>query len=158
MTQNILKWFNEKILDKELDLDDFDEKLAIQKAVYIAQSMGMDFKYNFGWHVRGVYSSSLTVDMYKVHHSDLHCTPPENFVRVVDQLLSIKNAVGTVPKTLELVSSVIYAKSKRCMDEERTKQFIKSVKPWFSEEDIDKAIEATRQLHIPFQALCVYPE
>src|SRR5574337_7394 len=115
-----LKWFSEKILEKELNLDNFDEKLTIQKAVYLAQKMGMDFNYDFGWYVRGVYSSSLTVDLYELSGTNLPYSPSEEEEQIVSRLLSIKDTIGTISQTFELVSSVVYAKFERGMDEERT--------------------------------------
>lgn len=143
-----LKWFSRKILGKELDLNDFDEKLTIQKSVYLAKHLGMNFDYNFGWYVRGVYSSSLTVDVYEIHDIESSYPPSDKDIQIANQLLSIKDAVGTIAQTFELVSSVVYAKLERKMNKEEIIKFTKSVKPWFQDSEINKAIDLAQQLPV----------
>lgn len=46
------------------DLSTFDGRLALQKAVYLAQQMGVPFAYRFSWYLRGPYSSELTADAF----------------------------------------------------------------------------------------------
>ena len=47
-----------------LYLRSFNDRLIIQKAVYLIQKAGLDLGYNFRWYLRGPYSSALTRDAF----------------------------------------------------------------------------------------------
>ncbi|RKX92533.1 MAG: hypothetical protein DRP84_09865 [Spirochaetes bacterium] len=142
-----LKWFCNEILRRKLSLDDFDDKLIIQKAVYIAQKLGMDFNYNFGWHVRGVYSSALTVDIYEINDQDLEYSPSPKEREIAEKLLTIRNVFGHISRTFELISTVMYAREDRGMKDSEITEFVKIVKPWFSEKEIERAIQESYKLN-----------
>jgi len=42
----------------------FDERLALQKTIYLAQQVGVPLGYQFSWYLRGPYSKDLTSDAY----------------------------------------------------------------------------------------------
>lgn len=143
-----LIWLCNKILNKKLDTNNFDEKLAVQKAIYLSKQMGMNFRYNFGWHVRGVYSSALTVDMYTTKNDICGYTPSPEEETIVNQLLSIKdkNDFGNISRTLELISSVVYAQNTLRIRKEGIIKFIKTEKPWYDDVEIEKAISLIKSL------------
>jgi len=133
-----------------LNLDSFDEKLIIQKAVYLAQQMGMKSNYEFGWYVRGVYSSPLTVDMYKARNEQLNYVPESNEEGIIEKLLSIQNIFDNPVRTFELISTIVYAQRFKNMGGDEVKRFTKSVKPWFSEKEIENAVEQVKKLNKEF--------
>jgi hypothetical protein len=45
-------------------LSSFDDRLILQKAVYLAQAAGVELGYFFHWYLRGPYSPSLTRDAF----------------------------------------------------------------------------------------------
>jgi hypothetical protein len=45
-------------------MSSFDERLALQKSIYLAQQMGVPLGYQFSWYLRGPYSKDLTSDAY----------------------------------------------------------------------------------------------
>jgi len=47
-----------------VSMSSFDERLALQKAIYLAQQMGVNLGYQFSWYLRGPYSKDLTSDAY----------------------------------------------------------------------------------------------
>lgn len=51
-------------LEVPFDVRAWDNRLQIQKAVYLAQVAGVNLGYRFGWYVRGPYSSALADDYY----------------------------------------------------------------------------------------------
>lgn len=56
------------IVDK-LDLrlaDSFDDRLVLQKVVYLMQRKGFQIGYSYRWYLRGPYSSELTKDAFAV--------------------------------------------------------------------------------------------
>lgn len=53
-------------VDQPLELDSFEQRLMIQKKVYLAQLTGLDLAYRFGWYLRGPYSRELTHDAFQL--------------------------------------------------------------------------------------------
>lgn len=145
--KNRLIWFYRKILGMRLDLDDFDQKLIVQKIVYIAQKMGVKFDYEFGWWVRGVYSSPLTVDLYDINEQELNYTPTRFEEIFAEKLLNVAGAFKNKVRAFEIVSTVVYAQEHKGMkDEKKISEFIKSEKPWFTDEEIEVAFKKTEEL------------
>lgn len=58
------------------DLDEFDDRLRLQKFVFLASSYGFDHDYSYGMHLRGPYSPPLAQDYY----SDFTSVKPEEGV------------------------------------------------------------------------------
>ena len=143
-----LKWFTRQILGKDIDMDSFDEKLIVQKAVHISQHLGMPWGYEFGWYVRGMYSSQLTVDLYGLWNQDPQYEPTEKDRSILAKLKSSENILAGTPMhnrpkdAYELVSTVIRAKRERGMKtDEEIKNYINQVKPWYTEEHIERALK-----------------
>jgi len=49
---------------EEITLDSFSQRFNIQKKIYLAQLMGLDLGYRFGWYLRGPYCTDLTSDAF----------------------------------------------------------------------------------------------
>lgn len=47
----------------------FDERLAVQKSVYLAQALGIHLGHHFSWYLRGPYAPSLTRDVYTANEN-----------------------------------------------------------------------------------------
>jgi uncharacterized protein YwgA len=142
-----LKWFTRQILGKDIDMDSFDEKLMVQKAVHISQHLGIPWGYEFGWYVRGMYSSTLTVDLYGLWNQNPQYTPTKEDLSVLAKIKPLENILAGTPMhskpkdAYELVSTVIRAKLERGMKtEEEIKKYIGQVKPWYTDEHIERAM------------------
>ncbi len=59
-----------KLGDGRWDKNEFDNRLFIQKAIYLAQLFGFDLKYRFSWYKRGPYSRLVTADVYEIYESE----------------------------------------------------------------------------------------
>jgi hypothetical protein len=53
-------------LGRELRLIEFDDRLILQKTVYLLQAAGVRLGYSFSWYHRGPYSSTLTRDAFAI--------------------------------------------------------------------------------------------
>ena len=53
-------------IKQELKLDSFEQRLMIQKKVYLTQLTGLDLAYRFGWYLHGPYSTELTRDAFRL--------------------------------------------------------------------------------------------
>ncbi|MFO0938340.1 MAG: hypothetical protein U0798_17680 [Gemmataceae bacterium] len=49
-----------------LSVASFDERLILQKAVYLIQSAGIRLGYRFRWYIRGPYSPEMTADAFAI--------------------------------------------------------------------------------------------
>ncbi len=49
-----------------LDIKTFDNRLILQKAVFLLQSAGIKFGYRFRWYLRGPYSPDMTSDAFGI--------------------------------------------------------------------------------------------
>jgi hypothetical protein len=58
-----LKLFLDK-LGMPSQIKSLEDRIAIQKAVYIGQKAGVDLAYSYGWYVHGPYSPELTKDYF----------------------------------------------------------------------------------------------
>ncbi len=47
-----------------LSVETFDERLILQKAVYLLQSAGIHMGYRFRWYLKGPYSPDMTADAF----------------------------------------------------------------------------------------------
>ncbi len=53
-------------LGLQVRIDTFEERLVLQKAVYLAQASGVDLGYFFRWYLRGPYCPGLARDAFAV--------------------------------------------------------------------------------------------
>lgn len=140
-----LSWFCRKILNRDVDLNSFNDKLTIQKSVYLARKFGLSFNYDFGWHVKGVYSSDLTVELYSMRDNQSNYSPSQREVEFIEKLQSIERISKDFTSSLELFSTVVYAKKDRGMEkDEEIINFVKRVKPWFTKGEIKKSLQLSR--------------
>lgn len=69
---------NEEILSRvlnilgydKLDISKFDERLKIQKIIYLLQYSGLSLGYGYNWYVRGPYSPGLTQTIYSISEDE----------------------------------------------------------------------------------------
>jgi hypothetical protein len=53
-----------KELGIDLSVDTFDQRLIVQKAIYLTQAAGLDLGYYYGWYLRGPYCSAVAKDIF----------------------------------------------------------------------------------------------
>lgn len=53
-------------LDLPLRVDTFDNRMVIQKAIYLCQMAGVHLGYRYNWYLRGPYSRDLTRDAFEL--------------------------------------------------------------------------------------------
>lgn len=57
-------------LEEPTHIYSLEDRIRLQKVVYLVQSIGIDLGYSYGWYVRGPYSSSLADDYYDMPNED----------------------------------------------------------------------------------------
>ena len=101
------------------NIDSLDNRVRLQKAIYISQEAGVHLGYRFSWYVRGPYSTSLTRDYYYLDVASGDESPhPDGRVlrenvkatlKKIKPIMSSPASVNLIPSAwLELVSSTHY--------------------------------------------------
>lgn len=104
------------IFEKEFNYNNFEDRMIMQKTMYIIQKMGFDIGgYSFFWYKHGPYSQALQEDCYSARHEmhNTELTLTSNGKKAVDK---IKNIVKNKPDAyrlsnwLEAIASLKYLK------------------------------------------------
>ncbi len=139
-------------LNLPFKIDGFQDRLIMQKSVYLAQAAGVHLGYYYHWYLYGPYSPSLTRDEYAIS-TDVSVGLDESEGWKLDdrssQRLEGIRGIFTEPerdklaKKLELLASVhflIERKQVSKVDTNRITTTLKLFKKDFSEEDVKKAL------------------
>src|SRR6266516_1363166 len=95
----------------------FDERLLLQKGVYLLQEAGVHLGYHYRWYLRGPYSTDLASDVFflaghkeTVGHElsgwQLDDQSKENISRL--RALLTENPLAHLARRLELLASVLF--------------------------------------------------
>ncbi len=100
-------------------LESFDDRLFLQKAIYLLQILGVDLRFRFSWYLRGPYSNALTQCAFEIDGSDKLKTDFDNLKlrpEVLQKVGTLRNWIEQKPNDLrephwfELLSSIHYLK------------------------------------------------
>lgn len=138
-----------KHMDVKASHDSFDNRLDIQKTIYLAQEMGLKLGLSYNWYIRGPYSPDLSNLIYDVNVREEDSTI--NLTEYAkDRLNMLKEFVSnSVPESMkgnvlswkELLASIHYLKFKNGYGASKINEIISTQKPWYSEEEVKKAIK-----------------
>ena len=111
--KSLLPVFNE-IYGENFSYSNFDQRIEMQKAVYLLQEMGVPVgDYGFRWYLHGPYSQSLLDDM---HYEDgRSCTKltlskeyADSIKRLHELVTSVKRGTYSISKWVECLASLHY--------------------------------------------------
>lgn len=134
-------------------LNSFDDRLILQKAVYLIQAAGVDLGYFFHWYLRGPYSPALTRDAFTMV-SELNGGLDESegwqlAESSAKRLANLKPLIHDAqPARLELLASVLFLLlNKRWQpgDNAGLREVLLRYDKQFTQEEIDDAVEKLRQ-------------
>lgn len=100
-------------LGMDPSMESFDERLILQKTIYLVQNMGIPLGYHFSWYIRGPYSRDLTADAF----ANLGAGIPEGWLLSDIQrsklaeakaILESVTAGKSQPRELEKLASVLF--------------------------------------------------
>ena len=139
-------------LGLEFKINSFQDRLIMQKAIYLAQAAGVNLGYYYHWYLYGPYSPSLTRDEYAIA-TDISVGLDESKEWKLDdrssQRLEEIRGIFTEPdrdklaKKIELLASVhflIERKQVSKVDISRITTTLKRFNKDFSEEEVKKAL------------------
>lgn len=106
-----LNYFYSQVFGEDLRMDDFDDRIRLQKLIYILRSQGLDFDYTFTWYLRGPYSPRLADDGYSLSNNrdaiDLEYEPRLEERNILNRIMRARNII-TNSNNAELVASYLY--------------------------------------------------
>ena len=130
----------------------FEDRLIMQKAVYLAQAGGVNLGYYYHWYLYGPYSPSLTRDEFAIA-TDISVDPDESKGWKLDnsssQRLEGIRGIFTEPerdklaRKLELLASVDFLIDRKQVSKGDTGRITATLKRFnknFSEEEVKKAL------------------
>jgi uncharacterized protein YwgA len=140
-------------------LDTFDQRLIVQKAIYLAQVGGVHLGYFFRWYLKGPYSPALTKDAFAIadevsqggeDDDSQGWTLDEASSRRLGTVAEIvpSGADEEVAQQLELLASVHYLIDRNQVSSADARQIEKVLKGYdknFSQTEIEEALERLRQ-------------
>ena len=119
-----------------LQIDQVEQRLIIQKAVYLAQTT-IPLGYTYGWYLKGPYSPSLTQDYYQLAERVTRGTVQEAILKesARSSLQSVKELIAAQPEGtkyshwLELLASIHYLRTKSGFSVNAARKKIAETKP-----------------------------
>ena len=119
-----------------LSIDTVDDRLILQKAVYLAQTK-VTLGYNYGWYLKGPYSPKLTQDYYELADEIRRDQDLAGELRqdAREALASVRELISNAPdgvrkvSWLELLASLHFLVRKSGFDLEAARRKIAETKP-----------------------------
>ncbi len=133
----------------------FDERLTIQKAIYLAQAAGGDLGYYFRWYLRGPYSPELSNDAFAIAAELKEFDESERWVldeevrkrlAPVKELISVEQAPEQ-PRWLELLASVHFLVDRRQVrraDTAQVREVLGRFNKTYTDEEVSEALVRLR--------------
>ena len=132
----------------EFDLTRFNDRLRLQKLLFLARKLGFDAGFSFDWYLRGPYSPSLTRMLFSAQDQDqLHPTEftlTANERSIVDRLTTLLGEDIENHQVLELLASVWYHIRRRGYSEAESQALIDEIhrkKPQYSRSQVEQAFQ-----------------
>ena len=111
-------------------LETLNDRILLQKKVYLAQDIGLPLGYGYSWYIHGPYSTDLTAVAYQIipegdtaieNHSLKE--PYASMITKVNDLekaIDEQNLAISVVQWYELIASIAYWYARGCSNEEKT--------------------------------------
>jgi hypothetical protein len=115
------------------DISTVEQRMEVQKAIYLVQSTGMPLGYSYGWYLKGPYSPTLTRDYYSLGDEGgmQNATLKASAIGKLDNLKELINQpIGGLgrPHRLELLASLHYLIKNSRFSEDKARQRIRETK------------------------------
>ncbi len=108
-------------MDKKLSMEKFDDKLEVQKIVFLAQEYGIDLGYSFEWYIRGPYCKQVSKDAHIILDSNQNTTSPNEANLDEEKIHGFKELLKPHlddTEWLEIAASLLYLKNENYADDE----------------------------------------
>jgi len=141
-----------KGLNLPFQINTFEDRLILQKAVYLAQAAGINLGYYYHWYLYGPYSPSLTRDEYAIDMDissgldeskgwKLDDISSQRLVEIQDIFMEPER--DKLAKKLELLASVHFLITRKQVSQRITEEITSILRRFnkdFSEEEVQNAL------------------
>ncbi len=114
------------------NMEFFNNRLLLQKKVYLLKELGLDLDYNFHLYLHGPYSKDLATDGYKIS-TIKNSSDKKVFVidsAILTKLKELEKGHNNDILWFELLATITYLKNVEKKDKEEIKKFISDNKPY----------------------------
>ena len=132
-------------------LDTIQDRILLQKKVYLAQDKGLPLGYGYSWYIHGPYSTDLTSVAYQVIPEGFGSIEgnklKEKYAAIVSKVNAIEDTVEEqklkigVVQWYELVASIAYWSNLGITKKEAMIAKMEQSKPQFSSDQVEAAYE-----------------
>jgi uncharacterized protein YwgA len=140
-----------KQLERKLRVNDFQDKLVVQKTICLLELLGFDMSYSFSMYIRGPYSPDLTSDLYNNKdqvenlRTDYAITNREK--SLIAKVAETSNNLE--PAMLEIMATYAFLVIRGSLGSKDATTELKKLKPFYSEAKIAVGISRAKQLFPP---------
>ena len=127
-------------------LESINDRILLQKKVYLAQDIGLPLGYGYSWYIHGPYSTDLTAVAYQIiPEGDTaieNQSLKEPYASMITRVNSLESVIDEQKLTIsvvqwyELIASIAYWYKGGYDTEEKALEIIHETKPQFTEEQI----------------------
>ena len=127
-------------------LETIDDRILLQKKIYLAQDIGLPLGYGYSWYIHGPYSPDLTAAAYRIIPEEITAIENHSFrepyASMISRVNELENELAhqsfkiSVVKWYELIASIAYWHKFGFNTEEKAIQKIRETKPQFTKEQI----------------------
>lgn len=136
-------------------LETIDDRILLQKKIYLAQDIGLPLGYGYSWYIHGPYSPDLTAAAYQIIPEEITAIENHSFrepyASMISRVNELENELAhqsfkiSVVKWYELIASIAYWHKFGFNTEEKAIQKIRETNPQFTEEQIKAGYSTIRR-------------
>lgn len=114
------------------NMEFFNDRLLLQKKVFLLQELGFDLGYHFNLYLHGPYSKDLATDGYKVNIVDEVNKEDnsENKIKAIKILSELEKNHQKDTIWFELLATILYLRNKENKNKEAIKIYLSKNKPY----------------------------
>ena len=102
-------------------MEQFNDKLAVQKITYLAQEEGIDLGYEFQWYIRGPYCKQVSEDAHTAINNNSTESSNNVDLKQIKEFGEKFNPYLNDTDWLEIAASILYLKNKNYADDKLDK-------------------------------------
>lgn len=133
-------------------LNTINDRILLQKKIYLAQEAGVPLGYGYSWYIHGPYSPDLTAVAYQIipegntSIEEMHFKEP--YASMLEKVNRLESVIGeenlelSIVQWYELVASIAYWYKRGIVEKKKSISKIRETKPQFSEGQISIGYDA----------------
>jgi len=143
-------------LGLDLKLESFNDRLIIQKAIYLAQVAGIQLGYRFSWYIHGPYSAALTRDAFTIASEEDESRGWSLDDRSAARLRTLRDLIpreapARRARALECLASVHYGAKRKSLGADNAPAIVEELKALgkdFDGQAVQDALKTLKEFNI----------